>query len=71
MLKSITCYLSGKHNYLVAREPGAMFLRCNHCGRRTNGWELRHEGTRQAAHVALQPARRPASAMMRVLRKVA
>jgi len=67
MLKWITCYLSGKHDYVVACEPGAIFLKCNHCDRRSNGWELQHERTMQAAQVALQPARQ-ASASMRTLR---
>ena len=71
MLKWITCYLSGKHDYLVACEPGAIFLKCNHCGRRSNGWELQHERSMQAAQVGLQPALQPArqgSASMRSLR---
>ena len=43
MLKWITCYLSGRHDYQVSCEPGTIFLRCHHCGRRSSGWELRHE----------------------------
>ena len=42
MLKWITCYLSGRHDYIVSCEPGTIFLKCNHCGRRSNGWELQH-----------------------------
>jgi hypothetical protein len=53
MLKWITCYLSGNHDFQIAREPGAIFLRCNHCGSRSNGWELEHERTLQAARAAL------------------
>jgi hypothetical protein len=34
------CYLSGRHEYGVWCEPGAIFLRCVHCGRRSPGWSL-------------------------------
>jgi len=34
------CYLSGRHDYSAWCEPGAIFLRCVHCGKRTTGWEL-------------------------------
>lgn len=34
------CYLSGRHEYGVWCEPGAIFLRCVHCGRRSSGWEI-------------------------------
>lgn len=34
------CYLSGRHEYGVWCEPGAIFLRCVHCGKRSPGWEL-------------------------------
>ena len=40
MWKWITCYLSGKHDYAVSCEPGAIFLKCAHCGRRSNGWAM-------------------------------
>jgi hypothetical protein len=36
----INCYLSGRHEYGVGCEPGAIFLRCLHCGRRSPGWSL-------------------------------
>ena len=36
----ISCYLSGKHDYQVRCEPGAIFLGCRHCGKRSLGWEL-------------------------------
>ena len=58
MLKWITCYLSGKHDYQVSCEPGAIFLRCYHCGRRSSGWELRHERQMQAAALQMsEPVR--------------
>lgn len=34
------CYLSGRHEYGVWCEPGAIFLRCVHCGRRSPGWAI-------------------------------
>lgn len=34
------CYLSGRHDYGVGCEPGAIFLRCVHCGRRSSGWAV-------------------------------
>jgi hypothetical protein len=34
------CYLSGRHEYGVWCEPGSIFLRCVHCGRRSSGWTL-------------------------------
>ena len=34
------CYLSGRHEYGPWCEPGAIFLRCVHCGKRSSGWAL-------------------------------
>src|SRR5262245_33914478 len=34
------CYLSGRHEYGIWCEPGSIFLRCLHCGRRSPGWAL-------------------------------
>lgn len=34
------CYLSGRHEYGMWCEPGAIFLRCVHCGRRSPGWSV-------------------------------
>ncbi|MGE5245067.1 MAG: hypothetical protein ACM3SQ_12635 [Betaproteobacteria bacterium] len=34
------CYLSGRHEYGVWCEPGAIFLRCVHCGKRSSGWAV-------------------------------
>jgi hypothetical protein len=33
----IACYVHG-HEYSVACQPGAVFLRCLKCGRRSQGW---------------------------------
>jgi hypothetical protein len=34
------CYLSGRHQYGMWCEPGTIFLRCVHCGRRSSGWSV-------------------------------
>ena len=34
------CYLSGRHEYGVWCEPGSIFLRCVHCGKRSSGWSV-------------------------------
>jgi len=34
------CYLSGRHDFSAWCEPGAIFLRCVHCGKRTTGWDV-------------------------------
>ena len=40
----IKCYLSGSHDYGISCEPGAVFLRCVHCGhRKSSGWALRDD----------------------------
>lgn len=39
------CYLSGRHEFGVWCEPGAIFLRCVHCGKRSHGWELNAKST--------------------------
>ncbi|HEV8209328.1 MAG TPA: hypothetical protein VGP77_04370 [Vicinamibacterales bacterium] len=38
MWNLISCYLSGRHDYGMSCESGAMFLRCVHCGKRSSGW---------------------------------
>lgn len=38
----ISCYLMG-HDYGVCCETGAIYLRCQTCGRRSNGWDLHRE----------------------------
>jgi len=37
----LNCYLSGRHDFGVTCEPGAIFLRCIHCGKRSSGWGLK------------------------------
>ncbi len=59
------CYLSGRHEYGVSCEPGAIFLRCQHCGKRSSGWEVT---ARQPVYAAPVPASAPpVKAVTRVL----
>ena len=52
----ISCYLSGRHDYGISCEPGAVFLRCVHCGhRRSHGWELRDDYRRASQPLAKNP----------------
>jgi hypothetical protein len=41
------CYVSGRHEFGVWCEPGSIFLRCMHCGRRSSGWTVgaQHAGS--------------------------
>ena len=39
------CYLSGRHEFGVWCEPGAIFLRCMHCGKRSSGWSIDQKQT--------------------------
>ena len=52
------CYLSGRHEYGMWCEPGAIFLRCIHCGRRSSGWSL--DAKPQSRHDS--PNERPGTA---------
>lgn len=40
MWKWINCYLSGRHDFGMWCEDGAIFLRCPHCGKRTGGFSI-------------------------------
>ena len=52
MWSLINCYLSGRHDYGMWCEPGAMFLRCVHCGKRSSGWSVEAK-THNAVHRAV------------------
>jgi hypothetical protein len=58
------CYLSGRHDFGIWCEPGAIFLRCVHCGRRSSGWSL---NAAQGAPPAEPPAVIAGKAAPRVL----
>jgi hypothetical protein len=49
------CYLSGRHEYGVWCEPGAIFLRCVHCGRRSSGWSIDSPHPHDHAAGAVEP----------------
>lgn len=49
------CYLSGRHEYGVWCEPGAIFLRCVHCGRRSSGWSIDSPQLHDHAAPAVEP----------------
>jgi hypothetical protein len=36
----LNCHLSGRHDYGMWCEPGTIFLRCMHCGKRSSGWSV-------------------------------
>jgi hypothetical protein len=55
MWNLISCYLSGRHDYQVQCAPGAIFLKCNHCGKRSMGWDMR-PGTMVEARVPVTSA---------------
>jgi hypothetical protein len=50
------CILTGRHKYSPWCEPGAIFLRCTNCGRRSPGWNV----------TASLPAQKPAAQADRV-----
>ena len=52
MFNWFNCYLSGRHEFGVKCEPGAIFLHCLHCGRRSSGWSLDDKAQRCARAVA-------------------
>jgi len=56
MWNRLKCYLSGHHEYGVWCEPGAIFLRCVHCGQRSAGWavESKAKATRVRSSAARQ-----------------
>jgi hypothetical protein len=51
----------------VSCEPGAIFLKCDHCGRRSNGWALQHDAALRTAHVTVPSSPRAPSPSVRAL----
>jgi len=55
------CYVSGRHDYGMWCEPGQIFLRCIHCGKRSSGWSIDPKGapacTTRTAAAERTPAR--------------
>jgi hypothetical protein len=58
MLNRIGCYLSG-HDYGIKSDGGRIYLRCQWCGRTSDGWSLDRvsgEHLRPKRTVDLKPA---------------
>ena len=64
------CYLSGQHDFGVRCDPGEIYLRCIHCGKRSAGWALKI-GTQAASEAAVTGAKREAKAGKRPARSAA
>jgi hypothetical protein len=57
------CYLSGQHDFGVRCDPGEIYLRCIHCGRRSAGWALSAaEREKHASQAAATDAKHRAAA---------
>ena len=65
MWNLINCYLSGRHDFGVWCEPGTIFLRCVHCGKRSAGWSVAAKAVARIAPPA--NSRSVAAARSRIL----
>ena len=63
------CYLSGRHEFGVWCAPGSIFLRCVHCGKRSEGIAI--EPKLRHTHPAAAPATRPAARVVPFARSTA
>jgi hypothetical protein len=59
------CYLSGRHEFGPWCEPGTIFLRCVHCGRRTSGWAIEAKDHVPVHRSVPAAAPRPAAAVLK------
>jgi hypothetical protein len=62
MWNLFNCYMSGRHDYGMWCEPGTIFLRCVHCGKRSSGWAVEvkpHKAVPRAA--AASPSAAPSA----------
>jgi len=72
LLNLFYCYLSGHHDFGVRCEPGEIYLRCIHCGRRSPGWALKQlpqpadAGAKRQAETSKRAARTTAPAVASV-----
>lgn len=55
MWNVFNCYLSGRHDYGMWCEPGTIFLRCLHCGKRSAGWAVNPQAPAPAPVVRSAP----------------
>lgn len=65
------CRLSGQHSYGVGCEPGAIFLRCVHCGHRSPGWTVDQKAVGPRAVPVARPQERQPLASAPMLAAVA
>ena len=57
MWNLFSCYLSGQHDFGVRCEPGEIYLRCIHCGRRSPGWAMKGAEPHAGAHASTKAAK--------------
>jgi hypothetical protein len=55
------CYLSGRHEFGPWCEPGTIFLRCIHCGKRSSGWAIDAKDHRHFTAPVAAPQATPAA----------
>jgi hypothetical protein len=55
----LSCYLTGRHDFAVTCESNSVYLRCNHCGKRSNGWDVRVNKQVMVSLAAAEPKRQP------------
>ena len=63
----LNCYLSGRHDFGVTCASGSIFLRCIHCGKRSNGWAVHNEHPMLVTAPVLAPIRRQPAVVTRGL----
>jgi hypothetical protein len=59
----LNCYLSGRHDFGITCASGSIFLRCIHCGKRSNGWAVHNEEPVLIAAPLKRQAPNPAHAL--------
>jgi hypothetical protein len=64
MWNLVNCYLSGRHDYGMWCEPGAIFLRCVHCGKRSSGWTVTPKAPLAQARATVVTAPRVANTLV-------
>jgi hypothetical protein len=62
MWNFFNCYLSGRHDYGMWCEPGQIYLRCVHCGKRSPGWTVERRAQASGREAAAAASKRVATA---------
>jgi hypothetical protein len=61
----LNCYLSGRHDFGVTCSSGSIYLRCIHCGKRSEGWAVHaHEQQQALVAAAARIEKKPAKASL-------